>query len=254
MAGRSLTRVVHVEGKQRAAVGLLIGLFFLLAFGYVTGEPADHAPFVQRFCARAMPLAILFMPVVGAVLAFLNLRAGRRLGLTRLLVFNVAGNAERRDDIPTIEPVLFLKGVDAFAGLPTELPADVAGLLQEVVVPADHTVLRKGEEGTSMFLVVERRVPVHDDGRELDQQGTRSVFGELALLNAEPRSASVDTTEPCILFPLDQEPLFELMTDRPEVLGQILLGVIGTLQARRADVNELCAEIESLRASVPSAS
>ena len=156
--------------------------------------------------------------------------------------------------IPTVERVLFLKGVDAFAGLPTELLADVAGLLHEVVVPAGHTVFRKGEEGTSMFLVVEGRVRVHDDGRELDQQGPRSVFGELALLDAEPRSASVDTTEACLLFRLDQEPFFELMTDRPEVLRQILRGVIGTLRARLADVNELRAELKSLRASAPSTS
>ena len=90
MPGRGLTRLVHVEVEERAAVGLLLGLFFLLAFGYVTGQAADYALFVERFGARAMPLAILFMPVVGAVLAFLNLRGARRVGLAQLLVINVA--------------------------------------------------------------------------------------------------------------------------------------------------------------------
>jgi HEAT repeat protein len=156
--------------------------------------------------------------------------------------------------IPTVERVLFLKGVDAFGGLPTDVLADVAGLLHEVVVPAGQTIVRKGEEGTSMFLVVEGRVRVHDDGQELNHLGRRSVFGELALLDAEPRSASVDSTEPSMLFRLDQEPFFELMTDRPEVLRQILRGVIATLRARLADVAELRSELDTLRASVSSPS
>ena len=156
--------------------------------------------------------------------------------------------------IPTIERVLFLKGVDAFGGLPTDVLADVAGLLHEVVVPAGQTIVRKGEEGTSMFLVVDGRVRVDDDGQELNHLGPRSVFGELALLDAEPRSASVDSTEPSMLFRLDQEPFFELMTDRPEVLRQMLRGVIATLRARLADVAGLRAELDSLRASVSSPS
>jgi hypothetical protein len=57
-----------------------------------------------------------------------------------------------------------------------------------------------------------------------------------------------------MLFRLDQEPFFELMTDRPEVLRQILRGVIATLRARLADVAELRSELDSLRASVSSPS
>ena len=152
--------------------------------------------------------------------------------------------------IPIIERVLFLMGVEVFAGLPTEQLADVAGLLHEIVVPDGHTIFRKGDEATSMYLVVEGRVRVHDDGVELDERGPRSVFGELALLDAEPRSASVETVDPCILIRLDQEPFYELMSDRPEVLRRMLSGVIGTLRARLVDLAELRAELESVRASL----
>lgn len=102
-----------------------------------------------------------------------------------------------------------------------------------------------------MYLVVDGRVRVHDGGRTIDECGPRSVFGELALLDAEPRSASVETVEETVLFRLDQEPFFELTSDRPEVLRHMLRGVIGTLRARLSDVTALRARLDEIQAIFP---
>jgi CRP-like cAMP-binding protein len=45
----------------------------------------------------------------------------------------------------------------------------------------------------------------------------KEVFGELSLIDAESRSASVKAHSDCYLFKIDQEPFYELLDSRPEI-------------------------------------
>jgi CRP/FNR family cyclic AMP-dependent transcriptional regulator len=65
------------------------------------------------------------------------------------------------------------------------------------------------------------------------------VFGEMALLDAEPRIASVTAVEPARLLRLDQGPFYELIVDRPEVAIGLIRVLTGRLRATVRDLTEL---------------
>jgi CRP-like cAMP-binding protein len=133
--------------------------------------------------------------------------------------------------LSTIEKVMVLKTVSIFSETPDDVLAEVASLLEEQDVDAGEAVFRKGDLGTAMYVVVEGRVRVHDGERTLRELGERDIFGEMAALDPEPRSASVTALAPTRLFRLDQEDLYELMSDRIEVVRGVIRVLCRRLRA-----------------------
>lgn len=127
-----------------------------------------------------------------------------------------------------LEKLLVLKSVPIFAELPDDLLAELAALLREEEYEAGAPVLRKGELGTSMYIVAQGRLNAHDGARTLNELPERSVFGEMAMLDPEPRSASVTALDDSLLLRLDTGPFYELMADR----GEVALGIIHLLARR----------------------
>lgn len=148
--------------------------------------------------------------------------------------------------LSTIEKVLILKQVDVFQQTPDDVLADIAALLEELEIPADETIFHKGDLGDSLYIVVGGRLRVDDGERLLNHLGERDVFGEMALLDAEPRVASVTAVEPTRLLRLDQAPFYELIVDRPEVAIGLIRVLTARLRARVRDVTELNARMSAL--------
>ena len=143
-----------------------------------------------------------------------------------------------RPMLTTIEKVILLKDADLFAETPDELLAEVAELLTEVELPAGEAVFKKGESGDSLYIVVSGQVRVHDGDYTLNLLGESELFGEMALLEPEPRMASVTAETDALLLRLDGEPFFELMDTRSEVAR----GIIRVLSRRlRQRVQEVAA-------------
>ena len=117
----------------------------------------------------------------------------------------------------TIEKILILKSVDLFSGIPEEDLAPVAAILEEIDVESGRDIIVEGEVGTSMYIIVERRVSVRREGRDIAVLGPREVFGELAALDPEPRSATVTALEDTQLLKLSAAPLLELLGDNPSM-------------------------------------
>jgi HEAT repeat protein len=122
----------------------------------------------------------------------------------------------------TIEKVLLLKGVSMFSATSEDTLADVASVLEEVELRPGELVFEKGDPGKSMYIVVSGRVRVFDGAKTINFLGEQEIFGELALLDPEPRSASVESAEETRLFRLDRDTLFELMTDNVGVVSGIM--------------------------------
>jgi CRP-like cAMP-binding protein len=122
----------------------------------------------------------------------------------------------------TIEKVIILKSVEIFSGLLDADLGELAAIAEEVEVKAGAQVLARGDIGRSLYVIVQGKVRVHDEGREIAVLGDRDVVGELAALDPEPRAASVTAVEDTVLFRLDHEPLYELMADHIEVVRDII--------------------------------
>lgn len=124
--------------------------------------------------------------------------------------------------LTTVERVLILKEVGIFSEVHDEYLADIAPVLTEAEVPAGATIIRAGDVGRTMYVIVTGRVRVHRDGLTLAELGERDVFGELAALDPEPRSASVEALEDTRLFQLSYEHLDELMAVNTEIARGII--------------------------------
>lgn len=148
----------------------------------------------------------------------------------------------------TIEKVMILKTVDIFADTPDEILVEVAMLLKELTLAAGVEIFAKGAPGDSMYLIVEGEVEAYDGEHVFTRMGAREVFGEMALLDGEPRTASIRTTQPTHLLRLEQEPFYELMDDRIEIARGIIHVLLQRLRLRTNDVHRLQAQLDELAA------
>ncbi|MBN8579977.1 MAG: cyclic nucleotide-binding domain-containing protein [Anaerolineae bacterium] len=141
--------------------------------------------------------------------------------------------------LSTVERVIVLKSLSMFAETPDEALAELADLLQEIVVQPGDVIVREGETGDSLYIIVDGKVEVVDDNRILNQLEARAVFGELSMLDSSPRTATVRALEETSLLRLDQVSFYEIMSDYVEVaMGTIQL-LTRNLRARTGDVMEL---------------
>lgn len=141
--------------------------------------------------------------------------------------------------LSTMEKVAVLRKVGIFAETPDESLVDVARLLAEIRLDAGETVFEKGDRGDSMYIVVGGQVRVHDRQHTLSRLGPGDVFGEMALLDPEPRMASVSTLEDTRLLRLDRELFYELVEDRIEVPRGIIRVLSRRLRTVVRDLGEL---------------
>mgnify|MGYP001353018282 CR=1 FL=1 len=95
-------------------------------------------------------------------------------------------------------------------------------LAEEVRFKAGDTIFSKGDSGESLYVIVQGEVNVHDGGLDLKRLKDKSVFGELAVLDPEPRSASVTAITDTHLLRLDSEAFLELMSGNMEVVRGVL--------------------------------
>ena len=150
--------------------------------------------------------------------------------------------------LSTLERVIILKTVSIFAETPDEILAEVAAICDEIELPGGQTVFEKGDPGDSLYIIVSGQVRVHDDDRLLNYLNERDVFGEMAVLDPETRSASVTTVEETRLLRVDQQALFEVMDDRPEVARGIIQVLSRHLRNRLKDLAELRDRLERSKA------
>ncbi|WP_380165136.1 cyclic nucleotide-binding domain-containing protein [Jannaschia sp. R86511] len=85
------------------------------------------------------------------------------------------------------------------------------GATELTVAPCD-VVVRQGDPGDTFFVVIEGRFEVRQDGRTIATLGEGASFGEIALLEAVPRTASVVATWPGRLLALDADTFVAVVT------------------------------------------
>lgn len=105
-----------------------------------------------------------------------------------------------------------LPPIPVFSELPEEAFARVLAALKLVRTRPGDTIVSQGDEGTSFFVLARGTVRVvrrDDAGRdhELAKLHDGAIFGEMALVNAQPRSASVIAQSDCDLLEFDREAL-----------------------------------------------
>ncbi len=136
--------------------------------------------------------------------------------------------------ISTVEKVLFMKSIDLFRALPSEELAQIAEIAEEQPMTSGEQIFAEGEPGDALYLIVEGRVKVHKGEKELVRLGIRDVFGEMAVLDSEPRSASVTAVEDAVLLKIGRDDFRDILIERPE----IAMGVMKVLTRRLRETSK----------------
>src|SRR4029079_8149878 len=96
---------------------------------------------------------------------------------------------------------------------------------EEIELPAERPVVRQGEVGTGFYLVVSGGVRVVRDGEVLARLGPGEFFGELSVLDGQPRIAQVVTDEPTTCLAIASWDFERLLLAEPALTVAILRGV-----------------------------
>lgn len=139
-----------------------------------------------------------------------------------------------------LEKVLILKNTALFAGTPENILADLAPLMQQVVCNEGTVIFEEGAYGDSMYIIYQGSVRIHKGATTLAiLSHENEVFGELSLFDAERRSATATAHTDCILFKIEQQPFYELIEIRPEIIA----GAAKMLCKRLRVQNEVVAKL-----------
>lgn len=146
---------------------------------------------------------------------------------------------EEKKMLSLVERILLLKSVAIFSETPEEVLAEVAVVMEEVRAKAGERLIEKGSLGSSLFIIIDGQVNVHDDGRVIATLGEREVFGEFSLLDPGPRTATVTALEESRLFRLDQEAFLELLDDHSTIARKIIQVLVRYLRNAHFQMNSL---------------
>jgi CRP/FNR family transcriptional regulator, cyclic AMP receptor protein len=131
-----------------------------------------------------------------------------------------------------VEKVLFLRHVSLFATIPTRELGHMAGITEEIVYPAGSSIFAEGDRGDSMFLVVEGEVAIHSGKVRIATIREEGYFGEMSILDDEPRSASAAAESDCLLLRIKRDDFHGILASHFDAT----LAIIKTLTRRLRDV------------------
>ncbi|GGD69897.1 hypothetical protein GCM10011514_37460 [Emticicia aquatilis] len=131
-------------------------------------------------------------------------------------------HSHEKATVSELERVIVLKNTQLFAETPENVLTSIVPIMKEISFHEGKTIFKKGEIGNCMYIIYAGEIGIYDHETLLATFTKGDVFGELALLDAEPRSASAVVESDVLLFRIDQEDFFDLMEERNELLRRVL--------------------------------
>jgi hypothetical protein len=133
------------------------------------------------------------------------------LGVAAVLPLAAAGGGralfslDAQAPVPVVQ-IALLRSLPLFAELPAPAVEGLAAALTLVEVPAGAVLIRQGEEGDAYYAIAAGQFDVLQDGRFVRRCGRGEGVGEIALLRAVLRTASVIAQTRATVYRLAREP------------------------------------------------
>jgi len=124
-----------------------------------------------------------------------------------------------------------LAKVPIFSGCSKRELQLIARAAKEVNHKQDTVIAREGERGIGLFLILEGECNVTIGGRTKAKLGPGDFFGEVALLDGGPRTATVTAITPVKLVGITGWVFRGLLMEHPTIALKTLEGVAGRLRA-----------------------
>jgi CRP/FNR family transcriptional regulator, cyclic AMP receptor protein len=134
-----------------------------------------------------------------------------------------------------------------FEGLSNEDLEHLASTLVERVLQGGEMIFNQGDRGTEMYIIAQGHVNIHLPGENSRRVSLKDIavgeyFGELALFDDKPRSASALATTDAVLLELSRETLSSYLDRRPRAAMAILRTMAERLRETNAMLSERAAK------------
>lgn len=93
----------------------------------------------------------------------------------------------------------------------------LAKATEDLEVEEGKVLTRQGQSGSEFFVIIDGEVTVTKDGNEIRRQGPGEFFGEIALIEDRPRTATVRAVTPLRFFVLTRQSFRSLLAHQPEL-------------------------------------
>jgi len=131
-------------------------------------------------------------------------------------------HGHHENEISELERVIVLKNTPLFSETPENVLTSIVPIMNEVTYHEGEEIFQKGAIGNCMYVIYSGEIGIVDHEVIFATMGKGDIFGELALLDSEPRSATALAKTDVLLFRIDQDDFYDLMEERDELLRSVL--------------------------------
>jgi CRP/FNR family transcriptional regulator, cyclic AMP receptor protein len=134
-----------------------------------------------------------------------------------------------------MNPADVLSQIPIFASLGEQDRSSLAERIERQSFPKGRILFRRGEPGNALYIIIRGQVRIFSSTRQgneitLALLGAGEFFGEMALLDGQPRSANAEATEDTELHFLDRDNFFSFLVHKESALRAILCALSGRLR------------------------
>jgi len=137
--------------------------------------------------------------------------------------------------ISTETKIETLKKCEFLQGLKNSVLNSLVAKAEILSVDGGEKIVTRGEYGSTMYFIISGSARVHHGEVVLANIGTGEVFGEMAVLDAEKRSATVTTESKTLLLSIERDVFYESLSTDPNAFKAVMHGV---LQRERQIIHE----------------
>ncbi len=152
----------------------------------------------------------------------------------------------------TEQKLHFLKKTELFSELEKAGLNSICNIAHEVTHPADHTIFEEGDEGDSLYLLVDGEISIIKAETEvLSFKEKGYCFGEVALIDDKPRSATIKTVTVTRLLRITRYDFYQALAREP-LIGRGIFRVLNNkirhdLEIQMSAIRKEIAQEESMR-------
>jgi CRP-like cAMP-binding protein len=132
----------------------------------------------------------------------------------------------------TDEVASALARVPLFEGISSESMARLVAVTGELDFEEGQFIVLQGQVGTGLYVIVEGAAKVMRGSDELARLGPNDFFGELSVIDQEPRNASVQATMPTRTLALASWDLLDLIESDPKLALNLIKGLAARIRAQ----------------------
>jgi CRP/FNR family cyclic AMP-dependent transcriptional regulator len=123
------------------------------------------------------------------------------------------------------EKVELIKRVPLFADCSRGELEEIAQLADEIDLGEGKELTRLGESGREFFVLIEGEADVTQNGNSINTLKAGDFFGEIALVEDTPRTATVTATTPVRVLVITDRAFKKLLDQQPELQRKVLVAL-----------------------------